>query len=64
MSMDSHGVMILKGKTELLGGKPVPMQLCPPQIPQTDPDANPGLHGKRPATNRLSHGTGYEEYKH
>jgi len=33
MSMDSHGVMILKGKTELLGGKPVPMQICPPQIP-------------------------------
>jgi hypothetical protein len=23
----------------------------------TDPESNPGLHGERPATNRLSHGT-------
>jgi hypothetical protein len=23
----------------------------------TDPGSNPGLHGERPATNRLSHGT-------
>jgi hypothetical protein len=35
-----------QGKTEELGEKPVPVPLCPPQIP----------HG-RPAANRLSHGT-------
>jgi hypothetical protein len=32
--------------------KPIPVPLCPPQIPH-GPDANPGLRGKRPATNGL-----------
>jgi hypothetical protein len=32
MSMESHGGMILTGKTEELGEKPVPVPLCPPQI--------------------------------
>jgi hypothetical protein len=27
----------------------------------TNPESNPGLHGERPATNRLSHGTTYLE---
>jgi hypothetical protein len=37
--------------------KPVPVQLCPPQIPHVAPDANPGLRGGKPETNRLSYGT-------
>jgi hypothetical protein len=28
--MESHGGMILTGKTEELGEKPVPVPLCPP----------------------------------
>jgi hypothetical protein len=43
-----------QGKTEELGEKPVPVPLCPPQIPL---GANPGRHVERPATNHLSHGT-------
>jgi hypothetical protein len=42
--------MALTGKTEELEEKPVPVPYCPPQIPQ-------GIHGERPATNRLSHST-------
>jgi hypothetical protein len=37
--------------------KPAPVPLCPPQTPNVYPDANPGLHGGKPATNRLSYGT-------
>jgi hypothetical protein len=37
--------------------KPVPVPLCPPQIPHSCPDANPGRRGGKPATNRLSYGT-------
>jgi hypothetical protein len=36
------------------GKKPVPVPLCPPQIPH---GLTPVLHGERPATNVLSHGT-------
>jgi hypothetical protein len=46
-----------QGKTDVLEEKPVPVPLCPPQIPMHDPEFNPGLCGERPATNRLSHGT-------
>jgi hypothetical protein len=46
------------GKTEVLGEKPVPVTLRPPQIPHALTTArNPGLCGGRPAANRLSHGT-------
>jgi hypothetical protein len=45
----SNGGMIWQGKTEELGEKPVPVPLCPPQIP--------GLRAERPAINRMSHGT-------
>jgi hypothetical protein len=38
--------------------KPAPMQLCPPQTPYACPNANPGSRGGKPATNRLSYGTG------
>jgi hypothetical protein len=54
--MESHGGMILTGKTEGLGENPAPVPLCPPQIPH-------GLNreriraGDRSVTNRLSHDT-------
>jgi hypothetical protein len=49
-----------QGKTEVLGVKPVPVPLCPPQIPYgLTPESNPCLHGERPATNCLRHGTAY-----
>jgi hypothetical protein len=38
--------------------KPAPVPLCPPQIPH-DLTSNPGCHGGKPATNRLSYGTAY-----
>jgi hypothetical protein len=31
--MDSHGGMILTEETKELGEEPVPLPLCPPQIP-------------------------------
>jgi hypothetical protein len=50
--------MKLTGENRQLGGKPVPVPLCPPQISHgLDLGSNPGLRGERPATNRLSHGT-------
>jgi hypothetical protein len=46
-----------QGKTEELGEKPVPVPLCPPQIPHgLTPASNPDLRGGRPAANRLGHG--------
>jgi hypothetical protein len=47
-----------QGKPEELEEKPVPVPLCPPQIPLgLTLGSNPGLRGGRPAANRLSHGT-------
>ena len=44
-------------RTEVLGDKPVPVPLCPPQIPRvTVPGSNPYLRVGRPATNRLRYG--------
>jgi hypothetical protein len=45
-----------KGKPKYSGKKPVPVPLCPPQIPR---GPTRGLRGGRPATNRLSHGTAF-----
>jgi hypothetical protein len=54
--------MKLTGENRQLGEKPVPVPRCPPQISlELDLGSNPGLRGERPATNRLSHGTAYEE---
>jgi hypothetical protein len=53
MSLESGGGMILTGETEGLGEKPVPVPLCPQQIPH----GLTGLRGERLATNVLSHGT-------
>jgi hypothetical protein len=33
MSVESHGGMILTGEIKELGERPVPLPLCPPQIP-------------------------------
>jgi hypothetical protein len=33
MSMESNGGMMMTGKREQLGGKPIRVPLCPPQIP-------------------------------
>jgi hypothetical protein len=49
--------MTLTGKSKELGDKPVPVQLCPPHVPESDPGANPGLRNNKPVTNHLSHGT-------
>jgi hypothetical protein len=52
-----------RGKTEILGEKPVPVPLCPPQIPHgPTPGSNPGLRGEMTATNRLSHGAAKASY--
>jgi hypothetical protein len=48
MSVESRGGMILQRKTEELSGNPVPMLLCPPQVPYGLTRARTGL---------LSHGT-------
>jgi hypothetical protein len=46
-----------QGKTEVLGEKPVPVSLCPPQIPHgLTRGSNPDLRDGRPVANRLSHG--------
>jgi hypothetical protein len=45
----------LTGKTEKLE-KPVPVPLCPSQIPRGDPGLNPDLRRERLASNHLSHG--------
>jgi hypothetical protein len=41
--------------------KPDPLPLCPPQIPH-DLGSNPRRHDGKPATNRLSCGTGLQEF--
>jgi hypothetical protein len=48
--------MKLTGENRQIGEKPVPVPLCPPQIPH-GLGIEPGLRSERPATNRLSHGT-------
>jgi hypothetical protein len=45
------------GGTEELGGKPVPMPVCPPQIPYDLTQARSRVSDVEVATNRLSHST-------
>jgi hypothetical protein len=45
------GLMIGKGNRNTRR-KPAPVPLCSPQTPHAYPDANPGLRGGKPATNR------------
>jgi hypothetical protein len=50
--MESNGGIILTGKTEELWENTSSVNFLQ-QIPhERAPSANPGLHGKRPATNR------------
>jgi hypothetical protein len=49
------GMMIGRGNRSTRR-KPASVPLCPPQIPHSYPDANPGRCGRKPATNRLSYG--------
>jgi hypothetical protein len=56
MSVEQSVEWELAEETEVLAEKPVPVPLCPPQIPH-DLDSNPGRCGVKPATNRLSYGT-------
>jgi hypothetical protein len=63
MSMENDGEMILTGETEELGEKACPSPtLCTTNPTWIDPGANPELRGERPATNRLSHGTAYDDF--
>jgi hypothetical protein len=49
--------MIFAGETEVLGENLPSATLSTTNPTWIDPGSNPGLHGERPATNRLSHGT-------
>jgi hypothetical protein len=50
----------LTGETEVLGENLPQRHFCSSQNPTgPDPDLNPGRRGKKPATNRLSHGAAY-----
>jgi hypothetical protein len=49
--------MIFAGETQVLGENLPSATLSTTNPTWIDPVANPGLRGKWPATNRLSHGT-------
>jgi len=49
------GGMIVRGETELFGGKLIPLSLCPAEIPHILAGIEPGFLGKRLATNSLNH---------
>jgi hypothetical protein len=52
--------MKLTGENRSTRGKTCPSVTLSTTNPTwTDPGSNPGLHGERPATNRLSHGTAF-----
>jgi hypothetical protein len=56
--MESDGGMILTGKNRRTWRKTCPSVTFSATNPTyIYPGTNPGLHGERPATNRLSHGT-------
>jgi hypothetical protein len=49
------GMMVGRGNRSTRR-KPAPVPFCPPQIPHTYLNANPGRRGGNPATNRLIYG--------
>jgi hypothetical protein len=58
--MESHGGVILTGKTEEHGERPVPVPPCPPQIPHGLTRARHRASAERgPVTVLLSHGVAY-----
>jgi hypothetical protein len=55
--MENDGGMILTGKSRRTRRKTCPRAIFSTINPTwIDPDANPGLRGERPGTNRPSHG--------
>jgi hypothetical protein len=62
MRVKSHGGMILTGETRETQTETCPSATLSTTDPTwTDSSAIPGLHGERPASNRLSHGTANSE---
>jgi hypothetical protein len=57
MSMENHGGTILAGETRRIWRKTCPNATSTKKTAWSDPEANPGIRGERPATERLSHGT-------
>jgi hypothetical protein len=55
--MESNHGLILKGKAEELGEKPILMPFCPPKIPYGQTESESGVSLERPAFNYLSHVT-------
>lgn len=49
-----------QGKTEVLGVKPVPVTMSTTNLTLTDLRSNPGICGKRRASNCLNDGTAFE----
>jgi hypothetical protein len=54
--------MIFAGETEVLGENLPSATLSTTNPTWIEPGANPGLHGERPATNRLSHGAALHHF--
>jgi hypothetical protein len=55
--MENHGGTILAGETRRIRRKTCPNTTSTKNTAWSDPEANPGIRGERPATERLSHGT-------
>jgi hypothetical protein len=63
MSVENDGGMILTGENRRTRRKTCPSATLSTTNPiWIDPGTNPGLHGERPASNRLNHGTAYTLY--
>jgi hypothetical protein len=59
---EANGGMTFAGETEELRENLPSATLSTTNPTWKDPGTNLGLHGERPATNRLSHGTALETY--
>jgi hypothetical protein len=59
MNMEQWWNDIFAGETEVLGENLPSATLFTTNPTWIDPEANPGLRGERPVTNRLSHGTAF-----
>jgi hypothetical protein len=61
MIMEKQTECRLVGETEVLGENLPQRHFCPLQNPTwPDPGLNPGRHGGKPATNRLSYGAAHK----
>jgi hypothetical protein len=60
MSMKNDGGIIMTGENRRTQRKTCRSAILSTTNPTwTEPGANPGIRGERPATNRLSHGTAH-----